>query len=400
MKRKLLIFGGGQNQMSLIEAAKELELISIVIDPSQNPPGKSVADYFYQVAPNDYQQTMQIAIDHNVSAIVTGQMEKPLKLMARLAVELGFIFHTPEIIERSTNKYLMKQAFIKAGIPCAKGALITDAKVLSSQEFLSLKLPVIIKPTSSFSSRGVYRIDCYDSYLKYIDDTLSFCPTGDYLIEDFIEGPEFSVETISFNGDTTIVQVTEKLITPYPRTVELGHLQPANISSELFTSLSVIVTRAIKALGIDNSAAHTEVKLTATGFVIIEIGPRLGGDFISSHLTYASTGISMDKAAIQVALGEEPLLKRLQNRGSTILYLMLTENKVIKEISLDYDKLNLLEGLEYWQLNCKCGDAVPCISDSSKRMGWVLTSGKDKTSAYNLALLAKKFIEQSIQYYA
>ncbi|MDD2227957.1 MAG: ATP-grasp domain-containing protein [Candidatus Cloacimonetes bacterium] len=386
--------------MSLIEAAKELGLVSVVVDPAENPPGKCKADFYYQVEPNDFMQTKQIAIDHQVAAIVTGQMEKPLKLMARLAGELGLIFHSTEVIERSTNKHLMKEAFIKAGIPCAKGTLITNAKVLSPEEFSMFNPPVIIKPTSSFSSRGVYRIDGYDSYLHYVDDTLSFCPNHDYLIEDFIEGDEFSVETISFKGVTSIVQVTEKLITPYPRTVELGHLQPADIDNELFTSLSDIVIRAVKALGIDNSAAHTELKLTNDSFVIIEIGPRLGGDFISSYLTAASTGISMDKAAIQVALGETPQLNRRHSRGSTILYLLLAENKTIREINLDTDKLNSIEGLITWQLNCKCGDVVPYISDSSKRMGWVLTSGEDKSSAYDSALLAKRYIEQSIQYFA
>jgi len=108
MPKSILIFGAGINQLTLIEAAKELGLISVVLDPGAEPPGKAKADFFYQVGKDDYKLTREIALKHQVAGIVTGQMENPLRLMARLAEEMGFIFHSPEVIERSTNKYLMK----------------------------------------------------------------------------------------------------------------------------------------------------------------------------------------------------------------------------------------------------------------------------------------------------
>ena len=89
------------------------EKVQIAIDPTENPPGKKVADYYFQVKPDDYNATKDIAIRYNVNGIVTGQMEKPLKLMARLAEEMGYIFHPIEVTDRCLDKWLMKETFLK-----------------------------------------------------------------------------------------------------------------------------------------------------------------------------------------------------------------------------------------------------------------------------------------------
>ena len=116
-KKTILIFGAGINQMELIRAAKELGVVSIVIDPLIDPPGKKVADFFYQVDGKDYETTKRIAQKHNVNGIVTAQMENPLRLMSKLAEEMGYLFHSRLTIEKCRNKYLMKQAFIKHFVP-------------------------------------------------------------------------------------------------------------------------------------------------------------------------------------------------------------------------------------------------------------------------------------------
>ena len=109
--KSIMIFGAGLNQLELIREARNLGLTTIVIDPQEDPPGKSEADFFYWVDGTDYETTRTIALKHKVSGIVTGQMEKPLRLMARLAQELGFIFNSPEVTERCLDKWLMKGNF-------------------------------------------------------------------------------------------------------------------------------------------------------------------------------------------------------------------------------------------------------------------------------------------------
>lgn len=396
MKSKsILIFGAGINQLTLIQAARELGFNAIAIDPLGDPPGSKVADHFYQVSGQDYALTKEIAIKHNVSGIVTGQMENPLRIMARLAKDMGLIFHSPEVVERSTNKYLMKQAFQASGVPCAKGILVKHGKFLPPDMLVGFPYPFIIKPPTAFSSRGVYRISSYEEYRERLLTTVTFSPDDSYLIEEFVDGVEFSVETITHKGKTSVIQHTEKMITPFPETVEIGHIQPGVLTNQQRCLTDTTVIKAIKALGIDNSAAHTELKLTAKGPVIIEIGPRLGGDFISSHLTRISTGCNMEAAAVNVAVGIPPDLKIHHDTGSAIVYLSLPTGSVVKTIS-DSSTVTQDEYYVMHNLSIKPGDCIADITDSSKRPGFVIARGETGQLAYNNALELAKRLTQTI----
>ena len=229
MKKSILIFGGGINQIELIKEARKLEVNSIVIDPSDCATGKDEADFFYQVEGGDYVRTKQIALKHNVKGIVTAQMEKPLPIMAKLAQELGFVFNTPKVIERSLNKALMKAAFIENEIQCAKGVLFSENEEITLSKLKKLNFPMIVKPVDAFSSRGVIRVKNFNEILQAEKNSRQYSSNAKLLVEEFLEGREFSVECITFEGKTTVIQITEKFITPPPNTVEMAHLQHARI---------------------------------------------------------------------------------------------------------------------------------------------------------------------------
>ncbi len=375
--QSVLIFGAGINQIELIREAKKLGLTAIAIDPRLDPPGKKEANYFYCVNGIDYETTKAIAIKHEVDAIVTGQMEKPMRLMARLAQDLGLRYHSPEAVERSLDKWLMKQAFFKCKVPCARGILYGKGDAITPGSLQEFVFPLIIKPKDATSSQGVYRIARFEDIGQYIDITRSFAKTGEIIIEEFLDGPEYSVEAITYRGLTSIIQFTEKYVTPFPRTVEMGHLQPADLSDEQKKAITTIIDSAIKAIGIDNSASHTEVKLTSSGPKVIEIGARLGGDFIASYLTKASTGISMDRAAVQMAIGEEPDLKLTENRFSMIRYLELNLGMRVLEI-LPWNDLLHLPGVVFAQVFVCGGDVISPIIHSALRPACLLVEGSSR----------------------
>jgi len=384
-EKAILIFGAGLNQYNLIETANNLGLISVAIDPNPDSPGKAIADYFYVVPGSDYNTTKEIAINHKVFGLVTTQMEKPLRLMARLAQELGLTFHSPEVVERSLDKWLMKQAFIKHGVPCAKGKLFYKDKKIQEKDLEDFKYPLILKPKDATSSQGVFRIERFSEIKKYSNETSKFSKNGEIIIEEFLEGKEYSIETITYKGKTTIVQFTEKFITPFPHTVEMGHLQPAELSSGQKDKISRVVKLAIQAIGIDNSAAHTEIKLTKDGPKVLEIGARGGGDFIASYLTLASTGINMDEAIIRVALGEEPDLQHRINRYSYISYFELSVGKRVERID-DWQDILKDESIVFAHVAVKPGDIIERITESKKRPGFVIVKGNNRKNLINFSV--------------
>jgi len=392
--KSVMIFGAGLNQLELIREAKELGLVTVVVDPQPDPPGKAEADHFCRIDGNDYEATKAAAVRYGVSGIVTGQMEKPLRLMARLAQEMGFVFNSPEVTERCLDKWLMKQALMAHRVPCARGILVRPGEEISMPEWLSF--PVIIKPRDAFSSRGVYRCDDREAIDKFIEESRSFSSSGDVIIEEFLRGEEYSVESLTYNGETTVVQFTEKYITPYPRTVELGHLQPAELDLATKMEVSAVVRKALSALGVMNSASHAEVMVTESGPEIIEVGARLGGDFIGSYLTRASTGLSMDRAATEIAMGVAPSRRPSFRAFSMIRYLELPEGKVVEEV-LPADDILELPGVIFAALFVSPGDIIKPVSHSALRPGCIIAEAETKSQlmsrvAKYSALLAKKIV--------
>lgn len=383
-KKKVLIFGAGINQLTLIQACNNLGYKSVVIDPNFNAPGKLIADKFVVVDPQDYIRTLEVAQSSNVDGIATSQMENPLRLMAKLAKELNVIFSTPESIEKGLNKFMMKKEFIKHNVPHAKGIHFTDKKELFSNRLNDFKFPLIIKPVDAHSSRGVYKVDSIDDINQYIDETMSFSKAGDFLIEEFVDGPEYSVESVTYRGKTTVIQYTEKIITPFPNVVELGHLQPAELSESEKHLIDQAVGSAIEAIGIDNTVSHTEVKLTKKGPVVIEIGPRMGGDFISSFLVLHSCGVNLDEATIQMSLGRHPDINPSKNQYSIIKYLELEPEKVVHRIG-NWKQVLDLPGVVFADVNIREGEIIQRITDSAKRPGFVIVEGDSKNAINELS---------------
>lgn len=394
--KSILIFGAGLNQYLLVKAAKDSGVTSVVLDPNPDAPAKDLADYFYVVAGNDYETTKQIALKHRVDGLVTTQMEKPLRLMARLAQDIGLPFHSPEVVEKSLDKWLMKQAFLQHSVPCARGRLFHKNEEINEGDLKDFHYPLVLKPKDATSSQGVFRIEKLSEIVQYADETRKFSKNGELIIEEFLEGKEYSIETITHKGKTTIVQYTEKFITPFPHTVEMGHLQPADLSDKEKKQIDEVVTAAISVIGIDNSAAHTELKMTPEGPKILEIGARGGGDFISSYLTLASTGVSMDEAIIKVALGEEPDLQHKTMMYSYIKYFSLAVGKRIKKV-VDYSEVLNDDQMLFAHVAVKEGDIIEEITESKKRPGFVIVKNTVRNYVISEAdklteLLKKKII--------
>lgn len=394
-KGSILIFGGGDNQLTLIKAAKEQGYQTVVIDPNDNAPGKMIADIFCVVAPKDFDGTCGVVDKYKVKGIATAQMENPLLLMALVAEKYNFIFPTVTQIKRARDKFLMKQAFIKNNVPCAKGKLFIKEQNITEKELSDYTYPLIIKPADAFSSRGVLKVNDLSELKKNESFTRSFSTNNSIIVEEFLEGKEYSIESITFNKETHIIQYTEKIITDYPYTVEMGHIQPAELNEKEKAGIDEVVKNAINALELDNCAAHTELKLTTDGPKIIEIGARLGGDYISSYLTLHSTGVSMDAAVADVAMGNKPDLKRKINAFSGIFYFHLGEGKKVVEIGNWKDVLNF-DNVVYANLLIKPGDVIPALTDSAKRSGLVILQSGTKEKLIADSIETIKFISSKV----
>lgn len=361
----LLVFGGGPLQLSIINNAKGLGFFVIVIDPDAHAIGRAVADKFFHVEGDDFKRTLQIAKEYEVRGIVTAATDKPLLMMARIAETLALNFPSYESILNTIDKAHLKKTLLENGLNCAKGDKYT---LLNIPKATKINYPVILKPTTNSGSRGVVLCKSQSDYEKATEEAFSES-NGEILIEEFIEGNEISVEALVYNEKVQILQITDKVTTPPPYNVEIGQIQPSIYKNQYFSLIQDYLQKLIESLKLNNCALHPEFKINKKGIFLIEMGPRLGGDFITSHLVPLSTGINMEKALIKIATNMSFDITETKNRASLINYFTFPVGTVVKQnISVNeyytrYPDIKLIE------TTLKKGDKICKITNSLNRYG-------------------------------
>lgn len=372
-KRSVLIFGVGELQLSIIKRANQMGLFTVGIDPCEDAYSRSECCAFEVVGGQDYEGTLAVAKKYNIAAVVTAATDKPLVMMARIAKELNLPFYSVETAEWSTDKFQMKQRFIEGGVPCAQGRLIHSA-----EEAKDLYFPVICKPRDNSGSRGVKLCRDLQELQECIDEALQYSKLDTVLVEEFIEGREFSVESIHYNGKSEVIQFTEKKTTEFPYNVELGHKQPANLDEEQKQSIRDIIVKVGKAMKFENCPSHTELKINDRGLFVIETSPRLGGDFITSTLTPLSTGINLEDQLLHIALGEkvDTTTGRVE-KASGVCFFSYPEGEIVS-ISDKISEVSSWPMISNFELKLKVGDYVNPITSSLNRYGQFIVSGDSR----------------------
>lgn len=372
-KKSILVFGVGELQKSIINRAHLMGLYVVGIDPCEDAVAKDDCDAFEVVGGQDYEGTIAVAQKYGVSAIVTAATDKPLVMMARVAKAMNLPFYSEETARWSTDKFQMKQRFIEGGVPCAKGRLISNI-----EEAEDLNYSIIVKPRDNSGSRGVKICNTPAELKESIDEALQYSHLDSVLVEEVIEGPEYSIESLHYDGKSEVIQFTEKKTTPFPYNVELGHKQPANLSDDIKNQIREIISKIGVALKFENCPSHTELKVNERGIFVIETSPRLGGDYITSTLTPLSTGINMEGQLLHIALGEKVDTKTGRGeRASGVCFFDFPEGKVVK-IDPKITEVGSWSGVYAFNLKLVEGDIVGKITSSLNRYGEFIVSGETR----------------------
>ncbi|MFJ8954963.1 ATP-grasp domain-containing protein [Streptomyces sp. NPDC102381] len=242
---------------------------------------------------------------HDLAGVVTWD-EWKLAPTARLARALGLASPSAEVMRACRNKSVARTLFARHGVPSAasmKARTLLEAGLAT----MTLGYPAVIKPAAFAGSIGVVRVDRPEELpaaFAYAAEGASHSreDTG-VLVEEYLDGPEFSVECVTHRGETTAVAVTRKHLGPAPYFAETGHTVDA--SDPLLAQIAPAAAAAVKALGITDGVQHVELRLVDGRPRLIEVNARIGGDMIG-HLVHLATGIDLPKAAADVACGQAP----------------------------------------------------------------------------------------------
>ena len=381
-----MVLAAGLLQIDVIEKAKSMGYYVLAVDGNPKAPGFNVADKAICADIVNEETMLKIARDEHVDGVIHPCSEVSMAVMGRINDELGLSGISREQAICATNKHLMRKAFEKGNAPSPKSILAQDAEDAWSRLQNEFDTDAILKPSRNSGSRGIAKVSRNmdkGDFIRAYDEALSESRDHSVLIEQFIEGPEFSIEMIVWRGDIHVLTVTDKKTTGAPHFVELGHNQPSCFSATDVETLKAAAVAGVRALGVNNCACHAEAKLMNGKAYLMEVGARLGGDFISTELTHLSTGIDMVAAAIDVALGVEPdLSAKEEPKGVCIRYFCPKPGKLVS--ILNTEVLNNPH-VYLWEIYPKEGDVIPAVTSSLCRSGHVIVTEKTPQKAIELA---------------
>ena len=387
--KKLMVLAAGLLQIPVIKKAKEKGYYVIAVDDDPNAPGMALADK--AIVPGglmNEEKMVAIAKEEQISGVIHPCSEVAMNVMGRINDEIGLNGVSKETAIRATNKHLMREAFERYGAPSPKSKCFSDIEVAWGSYCTEFPDNAILKPSRNSGSRGIAKISRgidEAEFAKLFERAKSESRDKSVMLEQFVEGPEFSVEIIVWDKKVNVLQVTDKKTTDAPYFVELGHNQPSLFPDYIVDAVKRAAIKGVRALDVNNCACHAEVKVQDGQAYIMEIGARLGGDFISTELTHLSTGIDMVAAAIDVALGIEPNLEPIEEpQGVAIRYFTPKPGKVVSIGNTEALKRPNIYDAEIY---VKPGDEVHEVKSSLDRSGHVIVTASTPQEAINVAEL-------------
>lgn len=327
MKKKLAIIGGSYLQLPIVKKAKAMGIETYCFSWRDGAVCADVADYFYPISIIEKDEILKKCQEIGIDGITTIASDTAVVTVNYVASRMGLISNPDDYSEATTNKYLMRQCFVENDVPSPKFTLVNDNDKYNIKGF---KFPLIVKPTDRSGSRGVEKVLDPVQLEEAISRARKESFEKKAIIEEFVTGREISVESISYEGKHYILQITDKVTTGAPFFVELEHHQPSSLPEDIKKRVREIVLHALDALHIQYGASHSELKITEDGDIrVIEIGARMGGDFIGSDLVRLSTGYDFLRGVIEVALGgfHEPVASERYYSG---VYFLSKETERLK----------------------------------------------------------------------
>lgn len=304
----VLILGAGTMQAPAIRIAKNNGWKVICADGNPEAPLANDVHKFLHIDLKDREGLVEAAKDIKNNEGLDGVFTAGTDFSSSVAwvaekLELPGISYESAL--NATDKIRMRSCFKESGVPSPQfRELSSEMEYL--KELDGMNYPLVVKPVDNMGARGVRKIRTAEEVDDSVNKAIAFSRTGRAIVEEFLTGEEYSIDSLVYQGDVTIHGLAIRHIYYPPYFIEMGHTMPAVLSDEKKQEIERVFKQGVKALGIDNGAAKGDVFYTKSGPVIGEIAARLSGGYMSGWTFPYASGVEATEGALKIALGLEP----------------------------------------------------------------------------------------------
>lgn len=351
---KVMILGAGTYQVDLIKKCKEMGHDAIVLSLG-NYPGMHYADKVIDVNILDFEAVYQTAKAENVDGIISDQTDMAVYSIAYACDKLGLPGNSPEVASLFIDKHLMRTKCQELGLPTIPSELVStlDEALAALGRIGS---PAIIKPVDSAGSKGVTKIDSENDLRLHFGEASGYSGTGDVIIEKFVVGPEFEVDSIAVNGESRTLMYADLNEFKIPNIfASMTRLYPSVAHQKTVDKLLSYDSAILKGFGLKQGLTHSEYIMdeSTEEIYLIETALRGGGTFISSHIAELQSHVNTAEFLIQMCLGQLDTVPEFETArchcGYVAFYLpageIISIEGVSHVLSLPYVSQTTLESL-------------------------------------------------------
>lgn len=326
----LMIIGAGPMQIPAIRIAQEMKLRTLVTDYNPDAPGLALADVPVVMSTKDIEGSVRTArqYEHMLRGVMTVGTDASLTVAA-VAGALGLPGIHYDAAENATHKVKMRRTLKAAGVAVPEFAAawtIDEARAMADR----IGFPLVMKPVDNMGARGVMRVDNMTGVEPAFRHAKSCSTSGEVILEKFVEGPELSIDALVWDGRILCTGTADRIIARPPHFIELGHTLPSSLPAADQAAAVAELQKAVTALGITFGAAKGDVKVSPQGPVIGECAARLSGGWMSSHTFPLSSGWSMIRGAIEIAIGRKPEVPPFLSKVAMERAVIATPGRIIR----------------------------------------------------------------------
>lgn len=388
--KTLLILGGGKFQIPLIDKAKSLGLTVFVVDRDPSAPGAKKADHLIIASITDVPNILYQVMDKHIDAVATDQTDAGVTSIAELASALGLRGIGPEIAIRFTNKICMREILIKRGLPVPK--FIKVKKVEDAYPFIhQTGFPLILKPPSSQSSKGVFLLKSFDEYIAHFSMAKKESGDGYVLVEEYIDGTEYTIESFVTSGRIYTLAISDKVHLQYNPCVAIRLTYPPEKYEKVCPALISMNECVIHSLGLLFGITHAEYRIRDGIPYLIEIAARGGGTYIASDIIPAVSGIDVYELLIRELFSIPVTISEIQHNAAILDFFQFNEGKIQKIIGVEQTRQ--IQGIKKIEVNLKTGDYISRVSDDTTRHGFFIAAGKTREEVLAIAEEVKRNVQ-------
>ena len=390
-----LVVAAGHFQLPLIHAIKARGFSVAVIDGDPDAPGFKFADTYEVLDIADQNKVIEYARRVNPIAIASIVSEIAVASVAAAVTALNLPGISVETAEKCTDKFKMRSAFVASDLPSPRFLIASSLKAAKSA-VLEIGTPVVIKPVDSSGSRGVMRVDKIEELDFAYQAARSNSRSKRVIIESFLEGPEFTVETITVDGSTFALGFSKKQRIPFPHCVSVELLYFNYLEQNFGDKIVNLVIAAINSVGLKNGPAHTEIILTNTGPVIVEIAARGGGYEIFTKIVPKISGVDTVDIVIELALGLKPSISSIDSRCAILKFFDSNKRGIIQSVE-GIEAANVIDGVIGLEIDSTIiGKTFNGITRDGERLGYMIALGDNVTEVLAAVSEVERLVNFSI----